>query len=403
MDLASLNAAITAEELLTIIKGLTLHKSPGPDSLPYFYYKTFFDILSPHTLTLYDSLLKGISPHSQFSHLYISVIPKPGKDPSIPYNYSPIALLNSDYKIFTKILVSRLSRLIPKLIHSDQVGFVPGRHAGENTRRTVDLIDLLDKSSRSALVLSLDAQKAFDRLSWPYMFATLKTYGFNGPFLKALEDLYSTVTSQVQMSSFLSPGFPMTNGTRQGCPLSPLLFILCLEPMAESIRTHPDICGVVMRQGEYKLSLFADDILLTITNPLISLPSLQKLLSSFSAISGDKINNSKTEALPIHIPPSMSQLKDSYPYKWCTTSLKYLGIILTPSYSSLYHVNYPPLVLDINKSVTTWTKYPLSLSGRINVLKMTILPRLLYHFETLPVATPSSQLKTFQRSFLKFI
>lgn len=126
------------------------------------------------------------------------------------------------------------------------------------------------------------------------MFSILHAYGFGGPFLKALEALYSRVTAQVQMSSFLSPGFPMTNRTRQGCPLSQLLFILCLEPLAVSIHTHPNIRGVVMRQGEYKLSLFADDILLTITRPLLFLPLLHNLLSTFGAISGYKVNTSKT-------------------------------------------------------------------------------------------------------------
>lgn len=109
-------------------------------------------------LTLYDSLLKGHSPHPQLSHSYISVIPKPGKDPSIPDNYRPIALLNSDYKIFTKILASRLSRLMPKLINREQMGFVPSKNAGDNTHRTIDLIDLLDRSSRSPLIVSLAAR-----------------------------------------------------------------------------------------------------------------------------------------------------------------------------------------------------------------------------------------------------
>lgn len=78
-------------------------------------------------LTLYKSILKGQPPHPQFSHSYISVIPKPGKDPSILDNYRPIALLNSDYKIFTKILASRLSRLIPKLINRDTPGITPAK------------------------------------------------------------------------------------------------------------------------------------------------------------------------------------------------------------------------------------------------------------------------------------
>lgn len=236
------------------------------------------------------------------------------------------------------------------------------------------------------------------------MFSTLLAYGFKGPFLSALRALYSRVTPQVQMSSFLSPCFPITNGTRQGCPLSPLLFILCLEPLAEGIRSHSNIRWVVMRQRECKLSLFSDDNLLTVTHLLLSLPSLHNLLSSFGAILGYKVNTAKTEALPIHIPPTLlSQLVDSYDYKSCSTSLKYLGIHLTPTYSTLYSVNFPPLILNINKSLQNWSKQPLSLLGRIDVLKMSLLSRLLYHFETLPVAIPLSQLKSIYRSFLNFI
>lgn len=174
--------------------------------------------------------------------------------------------------------------------------------------------------------------------------------------------------------------------------------------VAESTRSYPDNRGVVMRQRECKLSLFVDDILLTITNPLLFLASLHSLLSSFSAISGYKINTKKTEALPLHIPHSLpSQLKESYPYRWCSTSLKYLVVHITPTYSSLCSVNYPTMIADINTLLQSWTKYPLSLLGRVNILKMSILPRFLYYFETLPVAIPPSQLKAIQRCFQKLI
>lgn len=192
-------------------------------------------------MSLYNCLLQGKLPHHTFLHSYISVIPKLGKDPSLPENYRMIALLNADYKIFTKILANRLSQFLPKLIDKDQVGFAPTRHGRDNTRRTIDLIDMLNRVCRPAIILSLDAQKAFDGLSWSYMFTTLTKFGFRGPFISALQTLYSNPSSQVRMASFLSQTFPMTNGTRQGCPLSPLLFILCLEPLAEAIRSHPDI------------------------------------------------------------------------------------------------------------------------------------------------------------------
>lgn len=174
----------------------------------------------PNTLELFGTLLHGDTPHSQFTHSYISsYIPKPGKDPSIPDNCRPIALLNSDYKIFTKILSSTLSQFISKLVNGDQVGFVPSRHAMDNTRRTIDLFDFLNKFPHPGI-----AQKVFDRLSWLYMFSTLSPFGFKGPFLKALQALYFLTSAKVQVASFLSPWFPMSNGTRQWCTLSPFFF-----------------------------------------------------------------------------------------------------------------------------------------------------------------------------------
>lgn len=167
-------------------------------------------------------------------------------------------------------------------------------------------------------------------MSWPYR--------FRRSFLDALRALYSLSTSQVQMSAFQSYSFPMSNGTKQGCPLSPFLFILCLEPLAVAIRTHPNIKGVLMRQREYKLSLFADDLLLTLTNPLLSLPSLHDLLSAYGSLSGYKVNMSKNEALPVLLPPDLlSTLQKAYPYRWCSSSLKYLGVQLTSMYSSLFY------------------------------------------------------------------
>lgn len=158
-DRSGLKAHITAEEITMVISQLPSHKSPGLDGLPYFYYKKFFSVLIPHMVALFASLMNGKISHTQLLHAFITVISKPNEDPSLPDNYRPIGLLNSDYKIFTKILANRLSLLLPSLIQKDQVGFVPTRHAGDNTRRTIDLIDRLTKTKRPAVLLSLDHRK----------------------------------------------------------------------------------------------------------------------------------------------------------------------------------------------------------------------------------------------------
>ena len=161
---------------------------------------------------------------------------------------------------------------------------------------------------------------------------------------------------------------------------------------------------MTLRREEYKLSLFADDILLTITRPHISLPSLHVTLNLFGSLSGFKINPTKTEAHPINVPAdTLTSLQSNFNYHWCTHSLKYLGVRLTNLYSTLYQANFPPLFIEIGRLLKSWTKHPLSLIGRVNVLKMSILPKLLYLFETLPVLIPMSQLKALHRTFLNFI
>lgn len=163
-------------------------------------------------------------------------------------------------------------------------------------------------------------------------------------FLEVLK-LY-TLSPQLK-SSFLMPcQCQMFNGTRQGCSLSPLLFLLCLEPLATEIWLQPDVRAVKIRQKEFKLSLFADDILLTVTEPHTSL--LHKILHIFSELSSYKSNTSKTGAFPLNISsPQLTLLQQNYTYHWCSNSIKYLDTHITPTYSSLYEDNLSSLFKKI--------------------------------------------------------
>lgn len=165
------------------------------------------------------------------------------------------------------------------------MGFVPRRQASDAIRRLLQIQHILHNRSLETMFLSLDINKAFDTLSWPYLIQVLKRYGFGASFTRWVSAIYDSPQAKVKYCGFESSIFPITRGTRQGCPLSPLLFILALEPLAEAIRSHPDIAGVEVAGISHKLSLFADDILLTITKPRISLPNLLSLLDTFATFS----------------------------------------------------------------------------------------------------------------------
>lgn len=209
---------------------------------------------------------------TQASHL--TLIPKPDKDHTLRGNYRPIALLNSDLNVFTKLLSLCLNLVLPSVVHKDQVGFVPGRQAGDNTRRVINLIDIINRQDTEALLLSLDAEKAFDMLSWPFLFSTLEYLGFRGSFPRAIRHLYAIPSASIKTPFVVSPPFPISNGTRQGCPLSPLLFTLCIKPLAAQIRQDTNISGIMVRG-------------------CTTLPNLHRLLEKFGSLSGYKINAAK--------------------------------------------------------------------------------------------------------------
>lgn len=260
------------EEIHEVIKNLKTESAPGPNGFSAHYYKAFSDALSPYLARLFNSLRAGSSLEPSANLAYISVIPKQGKDPSDVCNYRPISLINNDLKIMMKILANRLASFIANYIHKDQVGFIPGRQRPDQIRRAVDLISLMQSSwdggpSQPGYVLSIDLQKAFDTVTWPYLFTVLRKWGFGPDFITTISSLYSSPKACIKIQGHLSEEFSILQGTRQGCPLSPILFAIAIETLALAIRQNPDIHGVQCGQKTHKCALFADDVLLFVTSP----------------------------------------------------------------------------------------------------------------------------------------
>lgn len=177
-----------------------------------------------------------------------------------------------------------------------------------------------------------------------------------------------------------------------------------MESLAIAIRTNPDIAGVSCGPKTHKCSLFSDDLILYITSPATSLPVLCKLLDDFAKISGLHVNYTKSQALNISLQPSLvTQLKESFHFSWSESSLRYLGINLTPKFEQLYQANYPLIYKKLELDLKQWSPHQLSWLGRINSVKMTLLPRLLYIFRSLPIAIRRDHLSAFQSKVVTFI
>ncbi len=130
-------------------------------------------------------------------------------------------------------------------------------------------------------ILSLDAEKSLDRVEWPYLFEVLKRFGFGETFCKWIKILYMHPMAEVLTNSIVSKAFIIQRGTRQGCLLSPLLFILAIKPLAIAIRSHSNILCIISDKIDLSIYLYADDVIIYLTNLAHSIHSLTQLLSLF--------------------------------------------------------------------------------------------------------------------------
>ena len=136
------------------------------------------------------------------------------------------------------------------------------------------------------MIISVDAEKAFDKIQHPFMIKTLQKMGIEGTYLNIVKAIYDKPTENIILNGEKLKAFPLKSETRQGCPLSPLLFNMVLEVLATAIREEKEIKGVQIRKEEVKLSLFADDMILYTGNPKDSIRKLLELISEFSKVAG---------------------------------------------------------------------------------------------------------------------
>lgn len=401
-DSLELEAPIRDSETLAAINNLANGKSPGADGYTIEFYKRFQNNLSPILSQLFNDIRENQSMPMSMRAATISLIPKPGKDHLEMGSYRPLSILNNDYKILAKVLSLRLEKVVPSLVHLDQVGFIPGRLSSNNMRRLFQVMLKASSLQSPAIAISLDAEKAFDRVEWTYLFYVLSKYGFGPTSIQWFKALYNHPISAVKTNGLISKPFHLYRGTRQGCPLSPLIFVLALEPLACAIREHVIINGIKIGEYDFKINLYADDILLTLSNPRHSIPEVLKIVKLFSTFSGYKINWNKSEATPLNSGTFQADLGTA-PFVWKPEGMRYLGITIRSPISKIFDLNGPPLLRTIRDDLKRWTVLPLSLWGRAEVLKMNILPRLTYIISAIPLKIPQGWFQEIDTLFSSFL
>ena len=344
-----LERPISAIELEATVKSLQSGKSLGPDGLPAEFYKTFWKQLAPHLLEMFtESHSSGTLPHT-LNQACISLLLKKGKDPLSCGSYRPISLLNADFKLLSKLLARRLEVVLPSIISLDQTGFIRNRHSFFNLRRVFNVVCNPSPIALPEALVALDAEKAFDRVEWDYLFFTLGKFGFGEKFVSWVRLLYASPQALVRTNGTNSEYFQLHRSTRQGFPLSPLLFAIVMEPLAIALRSHPDICGIARNVVELKVALYADDLLLFLSHLSRSIPAALSVLDEFSRFSGYKLNLGKSEMFTVNGEVNDDSLQfPNVPFKIVNSGFVYLGVHVTKTLANLYRNNYLSLLTKIS-------------------------------------------------------
>ena len=236
------------------------------------------------------------------------------------------------------------------------------------------------------MIISIDAEKVFDKIQHPFMIETLQKMNIEGTYFNIVKAIYDKPTANIILNDEKLKAYSPRSGARQGCPLSLLLFNVVLEALATAIRKEKEIKGIQIRKEEVKLSLFADAMILYTENSKDSIRKLLELISEFSKVAEYKINIQKPLTfLYINKEKSEREIKESIPFTIATQRIKYLGIKLPKETKELYTENYETLMKEIKDDINRWRDILCSWVGRINIVKMTILPNAIYGFTVIPI------------------
>ena len=239
--------------------------------------------------------------------------------------------------------------------------------------------------------------KAFDRVSWNFLFILHLRMNFSPEYIACVKLLYTNISSRVKINGTYSDSFSVERGVRQGCPLSPMLYVLFSEALTALINENPDIKGFVINTFEIKLSQFADDF----TSLLIgdrSIFSLFKSLNSFERVSGALVNPLKTRA--IWLGRNIGRSDSPLGLDWTSESIEILGILIGNNPGLVTHM-WTQRNSSIRRTLAPWQRSNLSLTGKIAVIKQLVLPKISYLAVVFPPS--KSQIASLNKTLEEFL
>jgi len=404
-QLADIMEPFTDEEVAQAIGGSKPGKACGPDRLGNEWYRDFSGQLVPILTVLFNCWMHQATFPASFLEADIFCLKKGGAAQD-PLNFRPLSLMNTDYKLVTRILATRASRKLPGIIHLNQNGFVPLRtiHATLDLFTAAQFEALRNPAYAEALALLLDFCKAYDSVDREFLYAVLLRLGFPPAFVAAIKAMHEGTRVRFLANGYRSRWVDVTCGIRQGCPLAPLLFILVLEALYRRLDSHPSLRGITLRSRAGRLQLkvggYADDTASYVQTPR-EVPIVLDITRRFALASGLRLNEGKTLVIALNpefagatvVLPAPLRLQEADQLS------RYLGLPVgsNPDVEHTWKLAHTQLTARLALAMQKTT----TVAQRSMVVAATIIPKLLYigrhHWPT------SAIVMAFQRRIHNFI
>lgn len=406
--LPSLNAAeslllsspLTVEEFKEAARTSAKGRCPGLDGLPVEFYVLFWDLVGHSMHQVFSHCISNsLSFPSSCLKSVLVLLPK-GGDKEYLTNWRPLSMMCADVKIVSKALYSRILPLTQRLVHRDQTGFIPGRNITDNILSAQCTLDFLDHQKLPGALLLLDQAKAFDRVLWEYRDAVLRRFGFPKYVLDVISCLHQDIQACVSINGHLGPAFPVLRGTRQGDPLSPLLYALVDEPFAVFLRRS--LLRGLPTPRPLRLLQYADDKAIGLHSPEDVVP-LKRCLRVYCCASGAKINDNKSELIL-----SSTSFEDRLTWQQAVGAVKliipgqltrYLGALVGVGRDLL--LVWQKVLSKFLATLSRWANRPLSLSGKVTVLRTLATSQLWYTAAV--TVLPRSLSSTIEKAIRQFL
>lgn len=394
VDKENLDAPLQPAELEKAVMSLSDGKSPGPDGVTVEFYKKFWHLIKDRYLAYINAAkVSGFRSHRNTSSTTI-IYKHKGEIYQLD-NYRPIALINVDLKILTKALSNRLRPVLGTIIHHSQTA-IDSRRIDHTVHLLRDLIDLVNKDDIDGALIFLDQEKAFDRVEHDFLFKTMHAFGIGDVFIDWLKVLYGNASTKIKVNGFFTNPILLRRGLRQGCPLSPSLYVLIIEIFALCLRTNLNIVGFLVGGERIVSAHYADDATIVITQNRC-FKEVIKEIADYELASGAKVNYKKTKGLWLGRWRGRSD--SPMGITWTVGNVKTLGIYFGNDNPATHTFN--DILPKVRRSMNYWKQFKLCKFAKSRVIEIFHASRLWYACTFYPL--PEIFKKELQSAFVDFI